>query len=90
MLWDPRGDLDRYVEHRKQAWLGSNFEILSEEERILADDWRAAQVVVKVPFEEAFFLIAVVGDQYLVVSGYGDLTLLPEIAGTLRRIEAAP
>jgi hypothetical protein len=36
--------------------------------------------------EEAFFLVTLAGDQYLVLSGTGDLELLKEIALTGRFI----
>lgn len=87
--WDPKNDLDAYLQTRmRDAWTASGIQILSEEEVSLGGDQRAVTFIVsnEAGVEEAFFLVTLAGDQYLVLSGTGDLELLKEIALTGRFI----
>jgi hypothetical protein len=87
--WDPKNDLDAYLQTRmRDAWTASGIQILSEEEVSLGGDQRAVTFIVsnEADVEEAFFLVTLAGDQYLVLSGTGDLELLKEIALTGRFI----
>ena len=87
--WDPKNDLDAYIQTRMRgAWSASGIQILSEEEILLDGDQRAVAFTVRseADLEEALFLATVAGDQYLVLSGTGDLALLKEIALTGRFI----
>jgi hypothetical protein len=70
------------------AWSASGIQILSEEEVTLGGDQRAVVLMVRseADLEEAFFLATLAGDEYLVLSGSGDLELLKEIALTGRFI----
>jgi hypothetical protein len=83
--WDPKNDLDAYVQTRmRDAWSASGIQILTEEEITLDGDHSAVAFTVRseADLEEAFFLVALAGDEYLVLSGSGDLELLKEIALT--------
>ena len=87
MLWDPKGDLDAYIEQRKMGWASSGNTIISEQEHALAGDLQAASFVIDSFGTQAYFLLAAVGEKYLVISGQGDIDLLNEIALTLRPLE---
>jgi hypothetical protein len=83
--WDPKNDLDAYLQTRMRgAWSASGIQILSEEELVLESGQRAVRFTVRNESdgEEAFFLVTLAGDQYLVLSGSGDLELIKEIAQT--------
>lgn len=85
--WDPKNVLDAYIQTRmRDAWSASGIQILSEEEIILGGDREAMIFTVRneADMGEAFFLAALAGDDYLVLSGSGDLGLLKEIALTGR------
>lgn len=86
MDWDPKNDLTAYLETRKQAWAASGMTIASEEARLLPGDHLAVRFLVTTPDGngQGFFLITTVGEQYLVLSGSGNLDALEAIAQTLR------
>ena len=85
--WDPKSDLAAFVENRKTAWEASGFSILTEEPLILDLGLSAIRVTVQspegVPVE---YLFAAVNDQYVTISGEGDLELVKEIMRYLRPI----
>ena len=87
LLWDPKEDLDAFANQRKQGWAASGNAILEEHQHILAGNLRAVSFVIDAPGGQAYFLLAAVGDKYLVVSGQGDTNLLDEIARTVRLLE---
>jgi hypothetical protein len=83
--WDPKNDLDAYVQTRmRDAWTASGIQILDEEDLELESGQRAVCFTIRNDSDgaEAFFLVTLAGDQYLVLSGSGDLELLKEIALT--------
>jgi hypothetical protein len=84
-LWDPKGDLGAFVAQRMIAWDASGIAVLSQEEWTLSDG-RAAQsfVVAGADGAQAYFFFTTIGENYLVLSGSGDLLLLAEIAHTVR------
>jgi hypothetical protein len=84
--WDPKNDLAAYVANRKTAWESSGFQILSEEPLVLELGLPAVRFTVQTPESQAVFLLAAIGDQYLEVSGEGNLDLVREIAGRVRPI----
>lgn len=87
-LWDPKNDLEAFINQRKLAWDASGISILSEERLTLSGDRPAAQFTVQaVDGAQAYFLLTTNGENYLVFSGNGDLNLLGEIARTLRPIQ---
>lgn len=86
-FWDPKNDLEAFTNQRKLAWDSSGISILSEEQLFLAGDRPAVQFTVQgIDGSQGFFLLTTNGENYLVLSGNGDLSLLAEIARTLRPI----
>ena len=87
-LWDPKNDLEALINQRKLAWDASGISIISEERLFLVGDRPAAQFIVQgVDGAQAFFLLTTNGEDYLVLSGNGDLSLLAEIAHTVKSIQ---
>jgi hypothetical protein len=84
--WDPKNDLAAYVANRKAAWESSGFQILDEKELVLEQGLPAVQFTIQTPERQAVFLLAALRDQYLEVSGEGDLALVREIGQRLRPI----
>ena len=84
--WDPKNDLDAFVETRQQAWEASGMNIQSQEAWGASDghSYLLFQVVAADQKETALFLFTTVGDRYLALSGSGDIKLLEEIFHTLR------
>ena len=87
-FWDPKNDLEAFISQRKMAWDASGTSILSEERITLAGDQPAAEFIVQGPEgTRAFIMMRTNGENYLVLSGNGNLNLLAEIARTLRPIQ---
>jgi hypothetical protein len=85
-LWDPKNDLEAFLAQRHAAWDGSGIQVVSEERSTLANGQPTARYIVRgSDGSEGFFFFTTLEDDYLVLSGSGDLGLLAEIAGTLRR-----
>jgi hypothetical protein len=84
--WDPKNDLAAYVANRKTAWEASGFQIVDEEQLVLELGLPAVQLTVQTPESQSIFLFAALGDQYLELSGEGDLELVREIVGRVRPI----
>lgn len=82
--WDPKNDLNAYIEQRKTAWEASGFSILEEQERTLELGLQAVQFRVQTPEAEVEYLIAALNDQYLVLSGEGNLELAKQIMERVR------
>lgn len=82
--WDPKNDLAAYVANMKTAWEASGFIILEEEELVLELGLPAVQFTVQTPETQSIFLITALEDQYLVLSGEGDLELVKEIVQRVR------
>lgn len=84
--WDPKNDLAAYVEKMKSAWSASGFTILEEQQLTLELGMPAVQFTVQTPESQAVFLISALQDQYLVLSGEGDLDLVKQIVQRVRPI----
>ena len=84
--WDPKNDLAAYVANRRNAWEESGFQILEEEQLVLELGLPAVQFTVQTPEAQTSFLIAALRDQYLELSGEGDLELVREILQRVRPI----
>jgi hypothetical protein len=84
--WDPKNDLAAFVANQKTAWEASSFTILEEEQLVLELGMPAVRFIVQTPEANAVFLIAALKDQYLVLSGEGDLELVNEILQRVRPI----
>lgn len=70
----------------KTAWEASGFTILEEEQLVIDFGLPAAQFLMKTPEALAVFLVTALDDQYLVLSGEGDLELVKEIVQRVRTI----
>lgn len=87
--WDPKNDLAAFVETRKVAWDSSGFTILDEEPVTLELGLAAVRLTTQTPEGlTTAWLIAAVGDQYLTLSGEGDLDLAQQIMLRLRPISS--
>jgi hypothetical protein len=84
--WDPKNDLAAFVANQKTAWEASGITILEEEQLTLELGMPAVRFHVRAPDTDLIFLIAPLADQYLVLSGEGDLALVDEIVRRLRPI----
>jgi hypothetical protein len=84
--WDPKNDLTAFTANQKNAWDSSGFTILEEESLILELGLPATRFTLQTPEANVVFLITAIGDQYLVLSGDGNLDLVKEIVGRLRPI----
>ena len=84
--WDPKNDLAAYVATRKTAWESSGFTIVEELPLVLDLGLNAVQFELKTPDSSAVVLITALGDQYLVLTGEGNLPLVKEIVQRLRPI----
>jgi hypothetical protein len=83
--WDPKGDLATYVTHRKTAWDSGGSSIVKESSGDLVDGRKYMSFVVQAAdSQQAFFLLTTLGEQYLEISGEGNLALVEEIAHTVR------
>jgi hypothetical protein len=86
--WDPKNDLGAFVAQQKTAWESSGITILEEEQLVLEQGLPAVRFQVQAPDAELILLMAALGDQYLVLSGEGDLALVDEIVQRLRPINS--
>ena len=85
--WEPKNDLAAFVDVRKTAWESSGFTILDEEPLTLDLGLAAVRFTVQTADGvTVLFQFAAVGDQYLTISGEGDLALVEEIMRYLRPI----
>ena len=84
--WDPKNDLPAYIANWKTAWESSGFTVVEEQPLVLDLGLNAVQFVLKTPDSSAVVLITALGDQYLVLSGEGDLELAKEIVQRLRPV----
>jgi hypothetical protein len=86
--WDPRNDLAAFVAGRKTAWDSSGFVIVEEEPLTLDLGLTAVRFTVQTPEGvPTEFLFAAVRDQYVTISGEGDLALVREIMHYLRPLQ---
>ena len=88
-LWDPKNDLDAWLEQRRQSWSGSGATVLSEEELTVTDGHRAIQFELQwVGGQTTNYMFMEVGERYLELFGSGDLENFGEIIATLRFVES--
>jgi len=87
LYWDPKNDLEAFINQRKLNWDSSGIAILSEEHVTLTGDRPAVQYTLhNSNGTPSFLMFTTVGEQYLTISGDGDLGLLADITHTLRPI----
>lgn len=84
--WDPKNDLTAFVAQQKSAWDASGVQILEEQPLTLDLGLPATRLMLQTPETTTLTLITAVGDQYLVLSGEGDLELVKEIVQRVRPI----
>jgi len=85
--WDPKNDLAAFVDSRKTGWESSGFKIVEEESLTLDLGLTALRFTVQTPDGLTIpFLFAAINDQYLSISGEGDLALVKEIMQRLRPV----
>jgi len=84
--WDPKNDLAAFIANQKTAWEASGFTILEEEPLVLELGLPAVRFTVQTPEANVVFLVTALEDQYLVLSGEGDLELVKEIIQRVRPI----
>jgi hypothetical protein len=84
--WDPKNDLAAYIANWKTAWDAPGFEVVDEEQLVLELGLPAVLITLQTPDATTLLLITAIGDQYLVISGEGDMDLVREIALRLRPI----
>jgi hypothetical protein len=84
--WDPKNDLDAYVQHWKEAWSASGFTLLEEQPLTLELGLPAVQFMVQTPESQVLFLVTALEDQYLVIAGEGNLELAEQIVQRLRPV----
>ena len=83
-LWDPKADLPAFIEQRKFAWVNSGIEVIFDENVTLAGGKPAREFVTESQGERSYTLFTTLGENYLVVSGTGDLEAVRSIAWSLR------
>lgn len=86
--WDPKNDLAAFVANQKSAWEASGFTIVEEQPRVLELGLQATQLTVQTPDAQVVYLIAALKDQYLVLTGEGNMDLVNEIMSRLRPISS--
>ena len=87
--WEPKNDLAAFVDVRRTAWESSGFTILDEEPLTLDLGLAAIRFTVQTADgPTVLFQFAAVGDQYISISGEGDLPLVEEIMMYLRPVSA--
>jgi hypothetical protein len=84
--WDPKNDLTAFIANQKTAWEASGYTILEEKALTLDLGLPATQFTVQTPEAAVVYLITALGDQYLVLSGEGNLELVKEIVQRVRPI----
>lgn len=83
--WDPKGDLEAFLEVRRQAWDSSGIEVVSEERWSWDGEVPAATFVLKgVDGEQSLVVFTYAGDRYLVFSTTADFPVVEDVARTLR------
>jgi hypothetical protein len=88
-LWDPKNNLDAWVDQRRQSWSGSGAAVLLEEELTVADGHRAIQFKLQwLGGQTTNHLYMEVGDRYLELVSSGELGTFAEIIGSLRFVES--
>ena len=83
-LWDPKGDLPAFIEQQSRVWDVPEREVIFDEAVTLAGGKPAREFLVKTEGQGSYTLFTTLGDNYLVVSGTGDLEAVRQVAWSLR------
>jgi hypothetical protein len=88
-LWDPRNDLDAWLDLRSQSWSGSGATVLLEEELSLAGGQRAIKRQLQWPAGGTTnHLLMTIGDRYLELLSSADPVIFDQVIGSLRFVES--
>jgi hypothetical protein len=82
--WEPKDDLPAFIAVRKEAWADNT--IVSEAQVMLEGGLPSTLVTLQTPDTALVYLLAYVGETYLVISGEGDLELAKQVFLTLREV----
>jgi LCP family protein required for cell wall assembly len=86
LQWEPLS-LDAFVLQRKTAWGESGISVLNEEKQILQSGLPIVEFrVIGVDGNEAYFLLTVIGDRFVTLSGSGDFEIIKLVGKSLRSI----
>lgn len=83
-LWDPAGDLEVFTQQRISAWEASDISIVTREALTLPDGRAAQEFVVRSVDSDGYFFFTTLGEQYLVISGSGDMDVIRQVARSVR------
>jgi hypothetical protein len=87
--WDPVGDLQAYLDHRRSAWDASGMTVLAEQSLTLAGGWSGVSLILQNQDGSWWYVGYVpVGDRYLEFSSSAGYDLLREIVSTIRPVTA--
>jgi len=85
--WDPKNDLDAFVAQRELAWEASGFEYTQQGVYQLEDGRKVIIFFVQVGGgNEAVLAFTTAGEEYLQITGEGDLDLCEEIVFSLASV----
>ncbi len=80
--WDPKGDLAARLEMRRTAFINSGTSILEEDEVSFPGGPAAVRMMLESNGESYLVYFFVLGDEYLEITGQGDLPLLHAVMQT--------
>lgn len=87
--WEPKNDLDAFVAQRKTAWEASGFMIQSEEGRDLGNGKKMMVFQIETTDDiNVIFAFTTSGEDYLQISGDGDLELCRQILEGVKLIQS--
>ena len=87
-LWDPKNDLDAWLDLQRRSWFGSGATVLSTEELSVAGGHRAVQVELQWVGVQTNSFFMEVGERYLELFSRGDKETFAEIVSSLRFVES--
>lgn len=83
--WDPKEDLEAFLEVRRQAWDSSGIEVLAEERWSWDGEIPAATFILKgIDGQQSLIIFTYAGDRYLTFSTTDDFQVVEDAAHTLR------
>ncbi len=83
--WDPKWELEVFLEVRRQAWDSSGIEVLSEKRWSWDGEIPAATFILKgVDGQQSLIIFTYAGDRYLTFSTTDDFQVVEDAARTLR------
>jgi hypothetical protein len=84
-LWEPHNDLEAFTAQHTQSWESSGTIVLSQESLTLANGQPAREFALQGPDGvQSYLLYSILGENYLVASGTGDMEVIRGVARSLR------